>query len=154
MVVISYYHAFRLRPRLAAMIGMPISEHHAPPLAVSSRMTHWREQHLSAFEQWQAPSIALTSAATLVAAEQERHGSTSPDVLVGRIIAWLRIEASVGLILLLCAMLLGPLAGTLAPSLVESSSFGATGGVQHLTQMADQLNVSLRISRGHWGQIR
>ena len=62
---------------------------------------------------------------------------------------WIRIEASIGAAVLLCAALLGPLAGTL--QVAPATSYGGTGGAQTLTQQVDGLTVTLTASPGRFG---
>ena len=56
----------------------------------------------------------------------------------------------IGLVLL-CAALLGPLAGSLTPPVATTASFGASGGAQTLTQKADTLTVTLSVDPGKFG---
>ncbi len=152
MMAISYYHAFRQRPQLTAALGVTGQGAVAAPAPVGqTALVRWMEQSLHAFERWQAPSgataIALPKATTGLRPPQ----SDQIAALAGGILRWLRIEAGVGALLLLCAMLLGPLAATLAPTLAQSTSLGAAGGSQRYTQQADQLTVTLNVSPGKFG---
>jgi putative copper export protein/methionine-rich copper-binding protein CopC len=65
--------------------------------------------------------------------------------------AW-RIEALVGAGVLLCAALMGPLAGTLeALPATTTASFGAAGGAQAITQRVDGLSVTMSVDPGKFG---
>jgi copper transport protein len=73
------------------------------------------------------------------------------EALAQVIMRWLRFEAALGVGILLCAALLAPLAGTLAPSPTRVASFGATGGAQTFTHEVDGLEVTLSVSPGKFG---
>lgn len=146
MVAISYLHAFRLRPRLAANLALPVEG--ASPARIP--LIGWIEARLSAFERWQAPSTAVIRPDGIVGAVSLESSQSSGDI-VQAIERWIRFEAACGAGVLLCAALLSPLSVTLAPSLVTSTTFGASGGTQTFTQAADQLHVKFTISPGHFG---
>ncbi len=145
MVAISYYHVFRLRPRLAAKyaMGMP---------SAGSRLTviNWLEDRMHAFERWQSPAD-LTPQIAGSAASIALSKATDAEPLAQLIQRLIRIEVGCGVVILLCSALLSPLSQTLAPSFVASSTFGATGGNQTFTQAADTLQVTLTISPGRFG---
>jgi copper transport protein len=78
-------------------------------------------------------------------------GDQQQDILARSISTWLRVEATIGLGVLLCAALLGPLAGSLTPPVATTASFGASGGAQTLTQKVDGLSGTLRVDPGTFG---
>jgi hypothetical protein len=144
MVGISYLHAFRLRPALAASVGaVPASE----PVAGQSWL----------IRQW----LALVPPATHGTAALAGAGEVSVTVASSdmaategysrQIMSLIRLEAIIGLLVIGCAALLSPLAGTLAPPTVTTNSFGATGGNQTLTQAVDGLKATLSITPGRLG---
>lgn len=145
MIAISYIHAYRLRPQLAEQMGMataPAAEAaHGTPL-------DWLRRQWLALVHTPTPQADGTIALAPTVAEATE---TQPERLGRHIQRLIRAEATLGLGVLLCAMLLGPLAGTLAPSLTNDISYGATGGNQTLTGKADTLPVTLSITPGKFG---
>ncbi len=150
MMAISYIHAFRLRPRLAGLLGM------APAVPAdansSSSPLAWLRRQILALEAGtlapNGPALAVAAAPTADAAPagaSQEAGRISE--MMQRLFQW---EATIGLGVLLCASLLSSLAGTLAPTVI-SNSFGASGGSQTYTQKADGLAVTLSISPGRFG---
>ena len=106
--------------------------------------------------------------ATLVANDKKKaalltqHGTTTPEAEVtGRwqledvtraILGRMRIEASLGLGIILCVGLLSAFAGTLTPTLAATtSSFGATGGPVSQTQAIDGYSVTVKLAPGTFG---
>jgi putative copper export protein/methionine-rich copper-binding protein CopC len=161
MVTISYHHAFRLRPRLAATIAAATGYASRPGAERRLRLPLIGDltTRLHAFS---APPTATPNGAVALTSAQVAGMETDAEY-VGKttghdagldhtIMGWMRIEASIGVCVLLCAALLAPLAGTLAPAApVNSPSYGATGGVQTLTQKADGLTVVLSVNPGRFG---
>ncbi len=87
-----------------------------------------------------------------VVAVPGRKGRFQSNGKADQILYWMRVEAIVGVSVLLCAALLAPLAGTLAPGPASASgSFGASGGTQTLTQKVDNLTVTLSVNPGKFG---
>jgi copper transport protein len=150
MIAISYYHAFRLRPHLALQLGATGQSSAPAPMWAQVPLVRWLEQRMALFEQWQAPhsqpALAVSGADSAATMPRQDNGN-----LAQQIQGWLRVEAGIGVAVLLCAMLLGPLAGTLAPKIVTTNSFGASGGSQSYTQTADQLKVTLAVTPGKFG---
>jgi putative copper export protein len=157
MAVLSYHHAFRLRPQLVPGLGSSAAGHAATggptigrpmgqPLAGSllSRFLLFVEPSRIGARGTSALSLRGNAGSGTLADKETEH-------LSGRIMTWLRWEATLGLGVLLCASLLGPLAGTLTPSVSTTGSFGAQGGAQTLTQKADNLTVTLRVDPGKFG---
>jgi putative copper export protein/methionine-rich copper-binding protein CopC len=154
MVAISYHHAFRLRPALVAELGIS---------GTDARPTAWYSElpiighlaHLMATPQ--TPSdvrgiVAPGVPAGGVVAVPGRRGRFQSNGKADQLLYWMRVEAIVGVSVLLCAALLAPLAGTLAPGPASASgSFGASGGTQTLTQKADNLTVTLSVNPGKFG---
>lgn len=155
MVAISYHHAFRLRPHLApepsagatashAVAGLPVVG------GLLSRILLLVEPSRSGV----LASSAAAGSSTLSISEHpvvRRVSDQNSERLSARIVTWMRAEAALGLGVLLCAALLGPLAGTLTPTIATTGSFGAQGGPQTLTQKADTLTVTLRVDPGKFG---
>jgi copper transport protein len=150
MMSISYVHAFRLCPQLAAQLGMaapPPADAGPPPTEPLDRL---RQQILT----FLAPALKPAGGALAIAspaAEPATPASAAATLVERRIPSLIRLEALIGLGVLLCAALLSPLAGTLAPPALAGASFGATGGNQTLTQHADALTVTLSITPGRFG---
>jgi hypothetical protein len=63
----------------------------------------------------------------------------------------MQTEAIIGIAVLLCAAMLGPLAGTLIPPVSQTASFGASGGTQTITHQVDGLTVTLNVNPGRFG---
>jgi copper transport protein len=153
MIGISYEHAFRLRPRLAQQVGLPAHRtlgtwQRLIPKALQQRFL---SLVMPAAGNTSGATLAMTAASSADLPTNQVASTTQDQRLPQRIAWWLRIEALLGLGVLLCAVLLAPLAGTLAPSIVTTASFGATGGNQTFTQTVDQLTVNLSITPGHFG---
>ncbi|MBA3826630.1 MAG: copper resistance protein CopC [Ktedonobacterales bacterium] len=142
MVGISYVHAFRLRPALAASVG------EAPTNPTSQ---NWlRRQWLALVPPAPHGTAALAGAGevAVAAASSDVRAAGGYSQQITRLI---QFEATIGLLIIGCAALLSPLASTLAPSIVATNSFGATGGNQTLTQTVDSLTVTLAITPGRFG---
>jgi len=150
MMAISYVHAFRLRPRLAALLGMAPA---APAADDSPAPIAWLRRQLLALEaaplaqNGPALAVAAAPAADAAPAATAAQEARRMSRLLERLFQW---EAGIGLAVLLCAALLSPLAGTLSPT-VLANGFGASGGNQVLTQKADTLAVTLSITPGRFG---
>jgi hypothetical protein len=150
MVTISYHHAFQLRPALVAERGIA-STNSTPTAWYSELPIIGHLAHLMATAQM--PShVAPGVTAGGVVAVPERQGKYHSNDKAEQLLQWMRLEAIVGVGVLLCAALLAPLAGTLAPGPASASgSFGASGGTQTLTQKADNLTVTLSVNPGKFG---
>ncbi len=157
MVSISYRHAFRLRPALAAEQAIAGTE--TSPTAWYSQLPLLRNlAHVMSTppspRQRPGDVAASTPSGGVVAIPQRnrRHKKHQASDKADQILYLMRVEAMVGASVLLCAALLAPLAGTLAPALSSASaSFGASGGAQTLTQKADNLTVTLKVNPGKFG---
>jgi copper transport protein len=145
MIAISYMHAFRLRPQLAAQIG--VKDATIAETAPGTPLDWLRRQWL-ALVHTPAPQADGTVALSPSVAES---ATSLPERLGRQIQNMIRVEATLGLGVLLCAMLLGPLAGTLAVIPLSDASFGATGGNQTYSGKADTLPVTLSITPGRFG---
>ncbi len=150
MVSISYHHAFRLRPVLAA---------EQATAGTATSPTAWYSElpiignlaHVMLTPQRPSDVVAGIPSGGVVAVPQRNRRYQSNDK-ADLILYWMRVEAIVGASVLLCAALLAPLAGTLAPALASASaSFGASGGAQTFTQKADALTVTLGVNPGKFG---
>jgi copper transport protein len=158
MVAISYHHAFQLRPRLAAYqvsASRPAGDtseaagHYSNiPLLGSLATRLLIFSHVPALQEG---TLALLPASGALPLRTPMAGDEQQDKLAHAITIWLRVEATIGLGVLLCAALLGPLAGSLTPSVATTASFGASGGAQTLTQKADTLTVTLSVDPGKFG---
>jgi copper transport protein len=146
MIAISAYHAFRLRPQLAAHLQIASM----PTLPTQSAgILRWLESRLIAFEQIGHDSLVLSSSSSsIVTTTADREYANMP--LVGRLVWWLRIEAAIGITILFCAALLSPLSATLAPP-VSSNGYAVKGGAQSYTQVVDGLQTKLSLAPGHFG---
>ncbi len=146
MVLISAYHAFILRPRLAQ--------------ALTEQTTQARAAVVEA-EEVTVGAASFTRAETM--SEDASHPSNTgngngrdvaPHVqrLVGRLEGWLRREALLGCAVLLCVALLAAFAGSLAYSPpVGASSAGSSSGVFVKTQKAGDYAITLKVSPAKFG---
>jgi copper transport protein len=158
MVAISYHYAFRLRPRLIAERSdfAPqeyVSTRGALPAAGMGGMLA-RFLAVSALARLSANPKAVPrppSSAPPTSTVSEHEQARASQRLTASILSWMQAEAVVGVGVLLCAALLGPLAGTLTPSVASSNGFGAQGGTQTITQKADDLTVTLSVDPGKFG---
>jgi copper transport protein len=173
MVAISYHHAFRLRPQLtAAQSGAartpggrwwnrPLLSHLSLSQSALALMPSSQPPSRPVSEQLPDPDLPRDSALAMfnnsASGLSGVSGSRGSDSLhthehvANAMMRWLRIEASIGAAVLLCAALLGPLAGTLQVVPATTANFGATGGVQTLTQRVDGLTVTLTANPGRFG---
>ncbi len=152
MVAISYQHAFRLRPALAAEAGVddpsPTMWMRGVPL-VGNLVSRALPFTQGTSDGPSGLAAVASSGATVVL--PRRTGAKGDGRSADRIMWWMSIEAVVGVGVLLCAALLAPLAGTLAPNNLSSAGFGATGGNQTSTEKADDLTVTLTVDPGKFG---
>jgi copper transport protein len=151
MVAISYYHAFRLRPRLAAVLPQGGSAQRG--LGGGADLSaSWSAAFLARAEALLS-GVRLTPSGTLAVRGDAVTAAPTENArrLAQDIVRWLRVEAGLGVALLFCAALLGPLAGTLLPVATNAASFGAQGGKQSLTAKADDLTVTLSVDPGKFG---
>jgi copper transport protein len=151
MVAISYQHAFRLRPGLATALGVADASatawYHDIPVVgtLLSRALPLSQVPMDGSGGGGIVAVAPTGSAVAVSPSGGEHTGD-------QIMWWMRIEAAVGVGVLLCAALLAPLAGTLTPSLASSNAgFGAQGGNQTLTQKVDGLTMTLSVDPGKFG---
>ena len=161
MVAISYHHAFQLRPRLAAYqvsASRPAGDtpeaagsYSNIPLLGSLATRLLAFSHVPAPQSGPEGALALLPSSGALPLHTPMAGDEQQDKLAHAITVWLRAEATIGLGVLLCAALLGPLAGSLTPSVATTASFGASGGAQTLTQKADTLTVTLSVDPGKFG---
>jgi copper transport protein len=145
MIAISYIHAFRLRPQLAAQMGLAAAP---TPATTPNTPLDWLRRQWLALVHTPTPQADGTIALAPATAETT---TSLPERLGRQIHTMIRAEAALGLGVLLCAMLLGPLAGTLAVIPASDASFGATGGNQTYSGKADSLPVTLSITPGKFG---
>lgn len=161
MVAISYYHAFVLRPLLAS-VDIPAKGAKSAPAVAGGK---WAQTGLlrpvvALAEQTQR-SLQMTRARAFLA--RAEHGGAGYPVagaegdslrkpIERAIPRWWRIEAGVGVAVLLCAALMGPLAGTLEAPTSATASFGAKGGAQTQTQQVDGLTVTMNANPGTFGE--
>jgi copper transport protein len=176
MVTISYHHAFRLRPQLTGnprssanrWWNRPLLRHFSSgrrALALIPDATNSPSQpqlgrvpHLLPSPMLPPPERALAllgsdSASGLSGVPRSREFDRlrAHERVPNAIMGWIRVEAGIGVAVLLCAALLGPLAGTLQVAPATTTNFGATGGVQTLTRQVDGLMVTLTANPGRFG---
>jgi hypothetical protein len=160
MVAISYHHAFRLRPRLAGLAGSITDGWRGPSRRTGIPLIRNLMAHLQLYSRLAQPigegALALSSAHAEAEARKPLSVPNSAEVegtkhLPRTILRWMQTEALVGAGVLLCAAMLGPLAGTLIPPVNQTNSFGATGGAQTLTHTVDGLTVTLSVNPGKFG---
>ena len=156
MVAISYHHAFRLRPRLAGIAGGIFRRHDADGGGIP--FLRGLASHLQLYSLLAEPTpegaLALSPGhveAQAGGASQSSPGTGDTARLAMTILRWMRTEAVIGAAVLLCAAMLGPLAGTLIPPVTQAASFGATGGTQTITHQVDGLTVTLNVNPGRFG---
>jgi putative copper export protein/methionine-rich copper-binding protein CopC len=154
MAAISAYHAFVLRPRLAATLSAerPVTREPVNPVVVSAAGTEIPApavqiqtgetlhtgassgdvtQQDAALAGGDGASSDASSAVTAVRQESAAVGAGGPSTgarkLAGNLEDWLRREAILGLGVLLCAALLAAFAGSLAtaPTPIAGASSGA-----------------------------
>jgi copper transport protein len=173
MVAISYHHAFRLRPQLTATPGgttrspsvrwwnRPLLSHLSVRRRALALMPSSQPTSRPASEQLPNPDLPrdgalamFSNSASALSGVPRSRGSNSlhaHEHVANAIMLWIRIEAGIGVAVLLCAALLGPLAGTLQAVPATTANFGATGGVQTLMQRVDGLTVTLTADPGRFG---
>jgi len=171
MVAISAYHAFVLRPRLAAALAStptdPSLAEQSPPealLATSATVS-------APSEQWnyaQRPSRFLSAAGAGSLRERSDNPPSPPEdatggrdlpahdsqpdtlsprarLLSAKLENWLRREALLGTLVLLCVALLAAFAGSLAPVPGSAATTPPASGFQE-TQTVQGYAISLRIT--------
>jgi copper transport protein len=141
MAVISGYHAFRLRPRLARALAAEA------PLALAEGATRAAAGHGAAL----AELVTNGGAGGVGAARAGAPLSPPAARLATALEDWLRREAVLGAAILLCVALLGVFAGSLAPT---TTSQGAAAPVAHAfnqTQTVDGLTGTLVVSPATFG---
>ena len=152
MVAISYHHAFRLRPGLAAAAGVddpsPVAWIRGVPV-VGTLVTR-------ALPFAQMPGDGPGSLAAVNASGGSVVWSTRSSRQWRRwpadtIMWWMSVEAAIGVGVLLCAALLAPLAGTLTPSNALVLVVRRDWWQPNATQKADDLTVTLSVSPGKFG---
>lgn len=171
MMGISAYHAYRLRPqlsrelnawsRLQASPGTPASSlAGVGSVALAPVPAEVRQEELA------TPSLQRRMSAALQMQSTEHQplddASSSPALatierLSDLIRLWIRREAMLGAGVLLCAALLGGVAGSLAPALpgapnINSPTLTATSKTPvNLAQTANGLRVTLKVSPDKFG---
>jgi putative copper export protein len=153
MVAISYVHAFRLRPALAGATGIvdpaPTAWIRGIPVVGSFVTRALPFVQMPKNEPGGLVAVIPTGGTVALPRTSDKRGDGRSTE---RIMRWMSIEAAIGGVVLLCAALLAPLAGTLTPNVSSSNAgFGATGGDQTFTQKADNLTVTLNVSPGKFG---
>lgn len=169
MVAISSYHAFVLRPRLAAALAEAPAAERAESVGLPAREalvgaggtggTGGAEAH-----DRSAGAGRLNRDAGGMSDEARREDEPPESGLVSRLADrledWLRREAMIGGVVLLCVALLAAFAGTLAPA-ASAGATGAAGGtgvgtpaVSHAftqTQSAGEYSVTLNVTPATFG---
>lgn len=161
MIAISFWHAFRLRPLLAQAINIPMEEYAGIPGHAFLKRATQRFETLAAMLE---PRPIKDAHLAMIRGSVMPVSVESPDIgmaishaspkklhpLSLHIFQWVRMEAVLGAGILLCAALLGPLAGTLSTT-PTSASYGATGGAQTLIAKVDGISVTLHLDPGTFG---
>jgi putative copper export protein/methionine-rich copper-binding protein CopC len=163
MVAISYHHAFRLRPQLTATQSgaarsaggrwwnvthfsmsrrlLALVPYTNRPSSRPGHVPHLLPNPMLPPDRALALGSGSTSELSGVSRSREFDGLRMHERITNAIMVWIRIEAGIGVAVLLCAALLGPLAGTLQVVPVATTSFGAAGGVQTLTQKVERVEA-------------
>jgi copper transport protein len=147
MVLISAYHAFVLRPRLA----QALREQSASP---STAVVEAEEvvASLAGSTRTETAASGLSSQEGKEAWRRDRgEVSAVAQRLVGRLEDWLRREALLGCAVLLCVALLAAFAGSLATSPAGAAAPAASSGAYVKTQMAGGYAITLTVSPAKFG---
>ncbi len=162
MIAISYQHAFRLRPQLAAHLTRVGTREVGRRVVAPPNLIGRIETLVDRVFAWHATPTAFTSLGGSAAALTGDQAVSATPVGVGRsdhpqvdhltrgILQRIQLEAVIGLLVLLCAAMLAPLASTLANTTI-STSYGATGGNQAITATAGDLHVVATVNPGQFG---
>ncbi len=162
MVAISFQHAFRLRPQLAAHLTQGTTREGGRVAVATPGLMERIETLVDHVFAWRAAPTAFTAlggsagaltgdpAATAAPAGVMRGDHQQVEHLTRGIMQRIHLEAGIGLLVLLCAAMLAPLASTLANTTI-STSYGATGGNQALTATAGDLHVVATVNPGQFG---
>jgi copper transport protein len=142
MAVISAYHAFRLRPRLARALAEQGTER---PLALAEGAPRAATGHVAALAE---------RASNGEAGGVPREGAPlSPPAarLAEALEDWLRREAALGAAILLCVALLGVFAGSLVPSTTTQAAPPPAAHTFNQTQTVGGLTATLVIAPATFG---
>lgn len=148
MVAISAYHAFLLRPRLAVELAAPPrrEEHARIDVAADVALSGARGRAAAAPARTRRTSNTNTAAAR---DDMPPPLSGKARGLAEKLEDWLRREAMIGAVVLLCVALLGAYAGSLAAA--PTAAAPATKGPFVQTQTADGYAVSLKVTPDTFG---
>lgn len=139
MVVISAWHAFHLRPRLARALAIE-EEAVARPGARTGASVGVADANRSPAPVKRSPAEpAATTAA---------HISSRVDYLAARMEDWLRREALLGGAVLLCVALLAIFSGSLSPA---QASVSASSGAYTATNTVSGYHVKLDVTPASFG---
>jgi methionine-rich copper-binding protein CopC/putative copper export protein len=148
MALISAYHAFVLRPRLArALVAEPQSETESSLVSAGSTRSRFAGETRG---HGAADGVDGSSGDGVTGDD----ASPSPQIgkLSQRLEGWLRREALLAVGVLLCVALLGAFAGTLAPPPAKASSGPASSGpFVGAAQQAGQYTVTLKVAPDTFG---
>jgi hypothetical protein len=147
MVLISAYHAFVLRPRLA----QALTEQGAH---ASRAMVEAEEVVASVVGSARADTTTMSpSAQKDRETGRESAGEVAPLIqrLGGRLEGWLRREALLGCAVLLCVALLAAFAGSLATTPAGVTAPSTSNGAFVKTQTADGYAITLTVSPAKFG---
>lgn len=156
MVAMSYYHAFLLRPLLASLDAAPEPARDTASAGLAWATRTQRRLRLVVARTMLARAADGGAGAQAVGVQSGQPWSATESAALRKRLeramprVW-RAEAGVGVAVLLCAALMGPLAGTLQAPVSTTESFGAKGGAQTLTQQVDGLTVTMNVSPGTFG---
>ncbi|HEV2236112.1 MAG TPA: copper resistance protein CopC [Ktedonobacterales bacterium] len=147
MAAISYYHAFRLRPRLARALAVEASPALERPLALAEGAARATTGHGAALAERGANGHGAAAGGGTVAGSLSLPAARLADTLED----WLRREAVLGAAILLCVALLGVFAGTLAPAAAAPTGPAPVAHTFNQTQTVGGLTSTLVIAPATFG---
>jgi copper transport protein len=156
MMMISAYHAFRIRPALSKALGA--SELGSAPLpAIAGAEVDEPLDELSGGPESQQADKAAEASTEVLPASKQPQAPSLVEQLSEKLRLWIQREAMLGVSVLFCASLLGGLAGSLAPQIPNTPNINAptltstTKTPVDLTQTVDGLKVTLKVAPDKFG---
>jgi methionine-rich copper-binding protein CopC/uncharacterized membrane protein len=147
MAAISYYHAFRLRPRLARALAAEAPPAQDRPLALAEGAVRAPAGHGAALAERGANGYSSATESAHAAGPLDPPAARLADSLED----WLRREAVLGAAILLCVALLGVFAGSLAPASAAPSAPAPVAHAFNQTQTVGGLTGTLVIAPATFG---
>jgi copper transport protein len=146
MVLISAYHAFVLRPRLAQALR-------EQPVMANTTMTAAEEVAIGVAVSTRREMIEDTPSSQSTNGDKEQHALPQHAQHLAESLAWwLRREAIIGCAVLLCVALLAAFAGSLSASASGGTSLpGASSGAFTETQHVSGYSFTLSVSPAKFG---